>query len=133
MNTPALTSLIACSTVGYMSQTGPVMTVSGPRLDWSDMLEMARIFFSAAASNDAETLGIDHVGAGVDLRTAASLAFGGSKNEPMKATFFLMFGLTSLAPAKKALTSRFTSGMPIAATAPIVPDFDILPAIMPER
>ena len=57
VKTPALTSFTACLTVGHMSQTGPVMTVSGARLDWSDMLEMARMPFSWRRLDHAETLG----------------------------------------------------------------------------
>ena len=51
----------------------------------------------------------------------------------MKVTLHFTAGFTSLAPAQKALVSRATSGMSIAATVPIVFDFVILPAMMPER
>ena len=67
MKTPAFTSLIACATVGYMSQTGPVITVSGAEArlvghvgDGEDLLFRRRL-------DDAEALGIDHVDAGIDL------------------------------------------------------------------
>ncbi|MNR27125.1 hypothetical protein D3C85_1443810 [compost metagenome] len=45
------------------------------------------------------------------MAKAASLAFGGSNQEPMKVTVNSAFGFTSLAPSMKACIRRFTSGM----------------------
>ena len=42
---------------------------------------------------------------------AVSLAFGGSNQEPMKATWNLVSGAVSFTPAMKAFISRLTSGI----------------------
>src|SRR5262245_5566168 len=119
--------------VGHMSHTGPVTTVSGASDDWSDMLEKATMPFSFAASMTPKRSAKMASTPASICASAASFAFGGSKNEPMKENRHLASLLTSLAPAQKALASRLTSGIGMAATTPILFDLVSLPAIMPER
>ena len=119
--------------VGSMFHNADEMTVSGYLSCVLMTLPMASLPFSFAASLTPKRSAYITSAPLSIIAKAASLALGGSNQLLMKLTLNSTFGLTSFAPAMKAFISRLTSGIGKPPTMPILFDFVMPPATMPDR